>query len=631
MIHFFTDPYKDELIYSSIARYHFYSGNIDFKDTLEECFDKRTIVPSFEIGSPIDKLAKNIGGKYTADYLLEKHTVLPYYLPFLPAKRRREIIKKIKCGDCSGFYNQIGITAGSICKKDGIYYCPVCAKNEIYINGEAYIHREHQLQGIFLCPHHGELLKRYKIIKGSASRLEFIRLERQFLDFNSEYKTIKNYDLMLKLSKDAYYLLQTNLMKFDKNALLEKYKNFLNKKGLVTSGNRIKQRELYEEFISLYNEDLLNTMDSSIDNDDEYNWLRVITRNLKRIVHPIRHLLMINFLSVNIDEFFNDKSKKYNPFGDGPWPCLNVAANHYKNDVIKDLQITDDYKTRLPVGTFSCACGFIYSRKGPDKEISDRYKIGRIKNFGDVWENKLKGFLKEDKYGLRELARLMNCDPKTILKFDYVFGTNRFKNNDRYIIVKKTIKEANNATDKLTKCKNTILNNIEIRPATTRTEIRAICEKEYTFIYRNDKEWLKNNMPKETKKTNHQETVDWSKRDNEILSMLKNRYKEFINNNKSIRITKSSIGRALGILSELEKHIVKLHNTEKYLNEIIETVEEFQIRRCKKIINDKIDKGELIRIWEVQRIAGIRSEAFRKLKPYIIGYINYQYNRGINE
>lgn len=436
---------------------------------------------------------------------------------------------------------------------------------------------------------------------------------------------------MLKLSQDAYYLLQTNLMKFDKKAVLQKYKTLLNKKGLTTSSNRIKQRELYEEFISLYNEDLLNTMDSGIDNDDEYNWLRVITRDLKRIVHPVRHLLMINFLSGNIAEFFNDKSEKYNPFGSGPWPCLNVAANHYKKDVINDLKITDDYKTRLPVGTFGCSCGFIYSRKGPDKEISDRYKIGRIKSFGEVWENKLRVYLKEDKYGLRELARLMHCDPKTILKFDYLLGINKFKNNNRYIKVNESIKEVINNTNKLNESKNTILKNIETNPEATMTEIRNICKKEYIFIYRNDKEWLGKNMPKETKKTNHRETVDWNKRDNEILKMLKSKYKEFINNSKPIRITKSSIGRTIGILPELEKYIDKLQNTEKYLNEIIETVEEFQIRRCKKIINDKIDKGELIKIWEVQRIAGIRSEAFSKVKPSLIDFINCQYNRGINE
>lgn len=48
MLPFFTDPYTDELIYSAVARYHFYSGNIDFKDTLEEVFQSRSVIPSVE-------------------------------------------------------------------------------------------------------------------------------------------------------------------------------------------------------------------------------------------------------------------------------------------------------------------------------------------------------------------------------------------------------------------------------------------------------------------------------------------------------------------------------------------------------------------------------------------------------
>lgn len=613
MIHFFTDPYKDELIYSAVSRYHFYTGNIDYKDTIEECFGKRTIVPSLEIGSPIDQLAKNISGKYTADYLIKNHTILPYYIPFLPIQRRDEIIEKIKYKDCSGIYNEIGITAGSVCKKKGIYYCPICVKADVDNNGEAYIHREHQLQGIFLCPHHGELLKKYNIVKNDVSRLEFIRFEKQYLDFESETKIIKNYDIMLKLSKDAYYLLKSNIMRIDKKAIMEKYKNLLNEKGLTTSGNRIKQRELYEEFIHYYGEALLNVMDSSIDNDDEYNWLRVITRDVKRTVHPVRHLLLINFLLGNIVEFFGDTRDNYNPFGKGPWPCLNKVSNHYKENVINDLKITDDYKTRLPVGTFSCNCGFVYSRKGPDKESSDRYRIGRIKEFGWVWEHKLKAYLKENKYGLIELARLMSCDPKTILKFDFILGTNMFKNNSRYINDKKAADE----TDKLNDYKNCILSNIASNPTATRTEIRSMCKKEYIFIYRNDKKWLYDKLPIQTKKINPRALVDWNNRDNELLFIIKNKYEELMNRDEPIRITKSIIGRELGIITALEKNIDKLPNTEKYLNEIIETVEEFQIRRCKKIIINKIDKNEPIKRWEIQRIAGIRSEAFEKIEAIV--------------
>ncbi|MBW9150995.1 TnsD family Tn7-like transposition protein [Clostridium estertheticum] len=617
-IHFFTDPYKDELIYSAISRYHFYTGNIDFKDTIEECFGKRTIISSLEIGSPIDVLAKNIGGSYTSDSLVKKHTIFPYYIPFLPMKRREEIIKEIKYGDCSGIYHKIGIIAGSVCRREGIYYCPICATNEIQMKGEAYIHREHQLQGIYLCVHHGELLRKYKTIKTDVSRLEFIRFEKNLLDLSNKPKDIKHYEKMLKLSSDAYYLLEKDLMSIDRKIVLKKYKSILCEKGLTTSGNRIKQRELYDEFINFYGLEFLKIMGSNIDKDDEYNWLRVITRNSKRTVHPVRHLLMINFLSGNINEFFSDIKRNYKPFGKGPWPCLNKISDHYKMDVVNNLKITDDYKTRLPVGTFSCNCGFVYSRKGPDKLIDDRYKIGRIKNFGIVWEDKLKAYSKEKKYGLRELARIMNCDPKTILKFDSILGTNMFQNNKGNIKDKEPAVE----TDKLSDYKNSILINMESNTAATRTEIRSMCKKEYIFIYRKDKKWLYDKLPIATKRTNYQPLVDWNKRDSELLIVLKNKYKELMVSDELIRITKSNIGRGLGILTTLEKNIEKLPNTEKYLNKVIETVEEFQIRRCKRIINNKVANGEPIRTWEIQRIAGIRSKAFEKIKDIVLACIN---------
>ncbi|HBN04177.1 MAG TPA: hypothetical protein DD434_00100 [Bacteroidales bacterium] len=42
----------------------------------------------------------------------------------------------------------------------------------------------------------------------------------------------------------------------------------------------------------------------------------------------------------------NHLHKKYNPFGQGPWPCLNKAADYYMQDVIENVIITADYKTQ---------------------------------------------------------------------------------------------------------------------------------------------------------------------------------------------------------------------------------------------------------------------------------------------
>lgn len=58
MLPFFTSPYPNELLYSAIARYHFYSGNLDCNDTLEELFGRRCVIPSVEIGSYLSVLAE---------------------------------------------------------------------------------------------------------------------------------------------------------------------------------------------------------------------------------------------------------------------------------------------------------------------------------------------------------------------------------------------------------------------------------------------------------------------------------------------------------------------------------------------------------------------------------------------
>lgn len=613
-MHFFTDPYKDELIYSAIARYHYYTGNINYKDTIEELFGKRSIIPSLEIGSNFDVLAKNLGNRYTADKIINKHTLFPFYSPFLPKNRKKELLREIKNKDGNGIYAKIGIIAGSICRKKGIYYCPCCANKEIEEYGEPFIHREHQLQGVCICPHDGTELRRYTADKSNSSRIEFIRLDKELLDLkNITLIDNRYFDKLFKISRDAYYLLQINLQNVSKDKVLNKYRNILYSKGLTTSSKRIKQRDLYEEFISFYGKDFLKKMESSIDNDDEYNWLRVITRDLKRTVHPIRHLLFINFLEEDIVEFFKDINKEFDPFGEGPWMCLNSAADHYKQRVVTDLKITEDYKTRVPVGTFTCECGFVYSRKGPDKTVQDKYKVGRIKNFGPVWENKLKGYLEENKYGLREIARLMHCDPKTILKFDRVLKINYFNSCSKTIENNKKIIRH----DETEVYKGNILKIIKENPTLSRTKIRELCKKEYVYIYRRDKKWLLDILPHKIKKDNNGNKVDWNKRDEEILILVKKKYEELLNGEVPVRITVSSIGKSAEILAVLEKNLHKLPETEKFLKEIIETVEEFQIRRCKKIIDDKLKNQEEIKLWKLQRIAGIRTKDFKKIREML--------------
>ncbi|MDD4591927.1 MAG: TnsD family transposase [Parabacteroides sp.] len=622
MLSFFTDPYPDELLYSAFARYHFYSGNIDLKDTLTELFGKNSVIPSFEIGSHLEFLCKALGGGYSPASLIQEHTIFPFYAPFLPENRKRELVKDITSSDGKGIYTKLGIVAGSICRKDSIYYCPVCAKEEIDILGEAYIHREHQLQGVMVCPHHGRILKKYPLKRHENSRVEYIRLDGSLLDFSD--KNIdenifegKYREQLLHISQAAYYLLVNNLSQISKADVLLRYKNLLYERGLATNNFRIKQDELYDLIVNYYGTQLLGILESGLDRNDEYNWLKVATRGVTRTVHPLRHILLILFLIGDMDTFFHGIHKTYNPFGKSPWPCLNRAADHYRQDVVTKLTVTADFKTQEPVGTLECDCGYIYSRRGPDRSENDRYRKGRVKAFGLVWENKLKKLLSEHCHSYHEMSRRLGCDIKTIHKFESIFTEGKSSDLDTE---KPNQKEQKSFL--IEKYREKLLRTVKDYPGLSRTEIRSLCQKEYTFLYRHDREWLFEVLPSGKTQTGSKGYIDWNKRDQEVLSQLQKAYTVLFNSAKLTRISKTSLGKGIGKLSLIEKHLDKLPRCSQFINKVSETKQQFQLRRCKIIISKKQEESLQLTEWRIQREAGIRKEDYELINHKLKSYFN---------
>ena len=168
--------------------------------------------------------------------------------------------------------------------------------------------------------------------------------------------------------------------------------------------------------------------------------------------------------------------------------------------------------------------------------------------------------------------------------------------------------------------KEIILKEIADNRNLSRTEIRSRCKKEYMYIYRYDKEWLSNNLPEKVEIKQDNRRIDWDKRDEEYLKLLKEKYEELINSETMIRITKGSLSKPLGILSNIEKKLDNLPLTKKFFDEVCESTTDFQIRRGKFVIDTHIDTG--IKLWEVQRVAGIRSEHFKSVKNELQKYLN---------
>ncbi|MDA1930473.1 TnsD family transposase [Bacillus cereus group sp. BcHK130] len=603
MLPFFTDPYPDELIYSAIARYHFYSGNLDCKDTLEEVFQSRSVIPSVEIGSHFAILAEQLAPNYFVEDILANHTIYPYYAMFLTKQRQQQILRDV-ARNGQALYARLGMIAGSICRKAGLYYCPECTKNDVEQFGEPYIHREHQLQGIDYCPHHEAQLRKYPA--DTTSRIEYIRFELKNMNLSSIYKTDPFAEISIHISKQAYKLLQLPLHKFSREDIKLKYRASLFELNLITVSNRVRQKELYQAFKNKFPKGFLEKYESTLNIADEYNWLKVTTRNTKRHVHPFRHLLMLYFLEQDMDEFVN-QGTYVEPFGTGPWPCLNKAATHYKESVIPSVEVTRDFKSTASIGTFSCSCGFVYARKDPDRSLEDRFRIGRVKVFGEVWKSRLKQ-LSNKNLSTRAIARELGVNSKTVKRY---LEEHEITNNQVEIEDKELLEQY----------RNEMIEGIRKFPDLSRTDLRELFKKQYMFLYRHEKEWLMENLPIKQKKLEPTKTIDWDKRDREYVVKIKVLYKELLAEERPTRITVSAIGKRLRILANLERHLDKLLRTKELLEEITESVEQFQIRRCCKVIDQMITMDEPVILWKVQRIAAVKTHHFHEIKPKLEEYL----------
>ncbi|MNW55055.1 hypothetical protein D3C74_326920 [compost metagenome] len=261
----------------------------------------------------------------------------------------------------------------------------------------------------------------------------------------------------------------------------------------------------------------------------------------------------------------------YSPFGEGPWPCLNQAADHYRESLIPKVRITRCSDTGKPVGTFTCNCGFSYSRRGPDKKSEDRYRIGRIKSFGPIWKKQLTVYL-EDGLSFRSVAKKLGVDTNTVIKYARLDSENESVSHEVVLLSPQTAK---------TKAPNKKRNAIPVR-------------------------------------------VDWEKRDLELSWEAEEVCKKLLDNQqkKPTRITISSVGKRIGKLSLLEKHKGKLPVTMAILSNHLETVEQYQLRRIQWAA-EQMQNEVPIKRWQLIRKAGIRpgySHAVSEVLDHYSGY-----------
>ena len=568
MLYFFTDPYEDELMFSALARYNRYSGNLSSRKTQEELLGRRTSNLFIGFPSHLNYFSKQFvdNSKYLPEYFIDNHTIFPIYKMFLPKSRIPQLLDDMKGDKSVAIHMRIGEAAGGICKDFGIRCCIRCMDEDIRAYGEVYIHRIHQVPGNQICNKHSEALRKV-ILPQYLGQWQLIDLNTYTIESKNQIVSDESFQHFKSLSQDISKVFEDTTKMMSLEDVIRKYKLMLMKKGLSSIGGITHWDRVEKELLDFYPSEFLNKLESNIVEEGNYKWTRQLL-NEKKLVHPIRHLLFIRFLFGNINNFIVFNELEYRPFGLGPWPCLNPVASHYKKEVVTDLELSKrSSKVTKPLGIFKCNCGYIYTRLGPDKNNDDKYKKRTVKSYGHIWLNALKDNILKQIYNISELQTVMGCDSKTIGKYAKELGVFNLLNSKMKIEPgkQKNVTRYDESLEKI--YKSDIILFIKNNPNSTRSDIEKNLRKQRAWLRRYRKDWLNFTLPdpldKFVDRRNKKIYVDWNDRDDKSSIMVQKIINEIKSKEGNFKITLAFLRRKIKFL--VDKNLDKLPKTKQIL------------------------------------------------------------------
>ncbi|WIV12844.1 TnsD family Tn7-like transposition protein [Proteiniborus sp. MB09-C3] len=562
-MNFFPTPYPDEILYSTLARYCMRSGNIKEIHNFEDLFGTRNCIAVMELSTQLDALIENmpVGTKYTAEYFIYKHTLFPFLAAFIPKERAEKIIETMRNGEGAVSYMRIGLISNSINLNKYFRFCPECFKEDIERFGEPYWHRSHQVTGVFVCLKHKIPLCDSTELIRAGNRQRFISASCKNCIVEKEISYSN--DLMKKMlwmAGDVEILLN-NQFGFKKTEWFRnQFRVKLIEKGYARMNNYIHQKKLKQDFVDFYGHEYLALVQSPV-SVNSGGWLPDMVRNNDRTTYSIRYLLLARFLEIPVADLFNTK-----------------------------LGSNDE-----------------------DENNIDAYQ--------ELWDQRLIE-LTQSGLSIREISDILKSSTKTIRKaIDRLEIEEfwKFNGGGKYLHSKFT--DTEEFRMKRERLRGKWLEIHAQYPDKSSSQIRKNNDGVYAWLKRYDSEWMEENYRRIKTVVN---TVDWDKRDAELLPKVKEVIKE-MKEGKPERITWSTVGGKLGISGWLSKRKEKLPLTKAYIDSELESLEEFHIRKIKWGIEELERQGKEITLWNIAETACVKPRYMEGIYKEIKQILN---NRG---
>jgi hypothetical protein len=616
---FFPTPYPDEIFYSVLCRYHLRNGSPAFVNTSKVLWGQRT-GQNLYLPQTLGKISGRIPKKsgLTVERFIIGNTIFPYLKPFLPRERGQRVFELMKSDTVqTEMAHQVsGLPRSKSPKWQYLRYCEDCWKDDIQTYGEPYWHRLHLLPGIFICPVHGKPIRDSRIfLKDVQSKF----YPAAFQWTSDEISPIRYSDdtteKLMAVARDSVWLLQKGDTIGFSDTMIGIYDQLLRVKGYrCLSGRKTKNKELHAALCDFYGREFLKILDAY--SEGFIPWSQRMMHNQDSLLYPVYYLLLMRFLAGSTEDFFMKPHDKAHPYGNGPWPCRNPVCSHHLQDVIADIKLIQSCDRHQV--TFTCPhCGFSY-RRSREKPKSKQYS-GQINivDYGWLW---LDTFQKQMAAGvpIMKITEMLHCGFRTAIRLGVEFGffpEDRMPVRKPYTPKEKAMPEIVQKPNSKAYYRQQWKKAMKANPGASRSRLIKRYPEAYKWLRKNDLAWYEKNAPASKKST-----FDWAVMDSEYLkkAMAAVEYLRSLQG-KPLWINRRSVEKYAGI-NNFYRNLSKgyLPKTKTYLDENLETDEEWRMRKICWAVKTLYEEGRTLLLPKIQIKAAISHKMFAPLEEFTL-------------
>lgn len=567
----FPEIMEGEALFSAVAHYHLWSGNSSQAQSHQDLFGHPAVRASVDLPLFIRQLVERLPAGTTLDEwdLASRHTLLPYFTAFMPAKDAEEAMERMLAGN-QRLHAFIGAMASVVTRPVHLRFCGTCLEEMRRRAGRYWWRLEHQLSGVFLCLDHGEVLKESSVLYNSQLPTFVAASDETCPSDAAPVIDRASPDIMeqlLDIAVRSARLLGSTPRFESYEDITRYYRGALDDVGLMNIGKQLdvaKFEVAWRKFY--YNLEHFLTPVLVITGERDA-WVFEMARRYKYRKHPLQHIVFQMFLDA--------QPRRIRPFGDGPWACPNPMAEHGKG-AYSITRVKEHNRHGSVVGTFSCDCGYAYTMtRDPDGTL----RGPRYRQFGPLLEPSVIRLV-NDGATLRGAADALGIHHRVVAETAERLGlAKNWKPPERRR--KPSNRDADQPVGGAAIEKSPVVRNIS------------------------------------------QARIDWDSLDGEIVLEVDAAVAEIKAASPVMRVSIKEIERVCGrgeswIYLRRQKLPLAMARIKKHL----ETLTEFQERRLRDIIRRNLDSGKLFSVSSVIRESSLKYDVWSDLARQLIHEMN---------